>query len=76
MNDYLSLTLVIQDPCAEIRECFAKKLLFLIYNRKIHIRYLPILFLIAHEPEKDLRDTVKYKYKKYKHTHTKKQKEE
>jgi hypothetical protein len=59
MNDYLSLTLVIQDPCAEIRECFAKKLLFLIYNRKIHIRYLPILFLIAHEPEKDLRDTIK-----------------
>lgn len=59
MNDYLSLTLVIQDPCAEIREIFAKKLLFLIYNRKIHIRYLPILFLVAHEPEKELRDTIK-----------------
>jgi len=59
MNDYLSLTLIIQDPCAEIREIFSKKLLFLIYNRKIHIRYLPVLFLVAHEPEKDLRDTVK-----------------
>ncbi|ORX42769.1 hypothetical protein BCR36DRAFT_587040 [Piromyces finnis] len=59
MNDYLSLTLIIQDPCAEIRESFSKKLLFLIYNRKIHIRYLPILFLVAHEPEKDLRDTIK-----------------
>ncbi|BGP19464.1 hypothetical protein JCM10213_006284 [Rhodosporidiobolus nylandii] len=51
-----------QDACFEVREQFLTKLVSYLRERRMHPQILPrvnmILFLVAHEPEADLKDVV------------------
>ncbi|KAJ1965266.1 Sister chromatid cohesion protein pds5 [Dipsacomyces acuminosporus] len=57
----LSLLLVVQDPCYEVRSAFLlKHLIPLLVAGRIHPQYLPAIFLVAHDPEAELRSNVKH----------------
>ncbi|KAJ2224109.1 Sister chromatid cohesion protein pds5 [Coemansia sp. RSA 485] len=59
--DISSLALVVQAPCYEVRSTFLlKKLIPSLVSWKISVRFIPALFLVAHDPEAILRENVKH----------------
>ncbi|GAA6010454.1 hypothetical protein JCM10207_001312 [Rhodosporidiobolus poonsookiae] len=56
------LSRVIQDPTFEVREQFVKRLVFYLRTGRLHALVVPrfnmLLFLVAHEPEPELKETV------------------
>ncbi|KAJ2889224.1 Sister chromatid cohesion protein pds5, partial [Coemansia aciculifera] len=60
-SDGLSLGLVVQNPCFEVRSAFLLgKLLPALVSQRIHVRYIPSVFLAAYEPEAAVRDNVRH----------------
>ncbi|KAJ1941286.1 Sister chromatid cohesion protein pds5 [Kickxella alabastrina] len=61
VSDVLSLSMVVQHPCYEVRSAMLlKKLVPALVARRIHVRFIPALFLVAHDPEAAMRDNVKH----------------
>ncbi|ORX94611.1 ARM repeat-containing protein [Basidiobolus meristosporus CBS 931.73] len=58
-SDFNWLALTAQDPCFQVRSAFVSKLIKYLGRKVLHVRYLPILFLVAHDPEKEIRTMVK-----------------
>ncbi|KAI9505130.1 armadillo-type protein [Coemansia spiralis] len=59
--DMLSLSMVVQAPCYEVRSTFLlKKLVPALVSRRIHVRYIPAIFLVAYDVEPVLRDNIKH----------------
>ncbi|KAJ2331874.1 Sister chromatid cohesion protein pds5, partial [Coemansia sp. RSA 2681] len=59
--DVLSLGLVVQNPCFEVRSAFLLgKLLPALVAQRIHVRYIPAVFLVAYEPEAAVRENVRH----------------
>ncbi|KAF9941901.1 hypothetical protein BGZ67_003731 [Mortierella alpina] len=57
--DYRRLALVMQDPIFGVRQGFATRVMKYIRSKELHIRYLAVLFLGAHEPELEWRQKVR-----------------
>ncbi|KAG0379601.1 hypothetical protein BGX24_012558 [Mortierella sp. AD032] len=57
--DFCRLSLVIQDPVYRVRHGFAARIMKYVRARELHIRYLAVLLLVAHEPEIEWRSHVK-----------------
>ncbi|KXS14364.1 hypothetical protein M427DRAFT_340606 [Gonapodya prolifera JEL478] len=53
-NQFINLSLTIQDSCFQARERIANKLMKYIHQQKLPIRFLTVLMLSAHEPEREL----------------------
>ncbi|KAF9933605.1 hypothetical protein FBU30_005044 [Linnemannia zychae] len=51
VSDYCHLSLVIQDPVYRVRQGFASRIMKYLRAKELHIRYLAVLLLVAHEPE-------------------------
>ncbi|KAJ2395860.1 Sister chromatid cohesion protein pds5 [Coemansia sp. RSA 2603] len=59
--DIESLALVVQNPCFEVRSAFLlDKLLPMLVGWRLHVRFIPVVFLVAHDPEASLRDNVRH----------------
>ncbi|KAJ2735032.1 Sister chromatid cohesion protein pds5 [Coemansia sp. BCRC 34962] len=59
--DVLSLGLVVQNPCYEVRSAFLlNKLVPMLVAQRIHVRYIPAVFLVAYEPEAAVRENVRH----------------
>ncbi|KAJ2818823.1 Sister chromatid cohesion protein pds5, partial [Coemansia furcata] len=59
--DVLSLGLVVQNPCYEVRSTFLlKKLLPALVAQRIHVRFIPAVFLVAYEPEPAVCENVRH----------------
>ncbi|PIA19572.1 hypothetical protein COEREDRAFT_12926 [Coemansia reversa NRRL 1564] len=57
--DVQSLAMVVQDSCYEVRSTFLqKKLIPLLVLRRIHARFIPLLFLVEFEVEESVRKNV------------------
>ncbi|GAA5824892.1 hypothetical protein JCM11251_005384 [Rhodosporidiobolus azoricus] len=56
------LSRLCQDACFEVREAFLKKLVQYLREKRVHPQLLPrlnmFIFLVAHEPEEDLKEVV------------------
>jgi len=52
------LALVIQDPVYRVRHGFATRIMKYLRAKELHIRYLAVLILVAHEPEVDWKAQV------------------
>ncbi|KAG0006885.1 hypothetical protein BGZ65_002293 [Modicella reniformis] len=57
--DYNQLALVIQDPVFRVRQGFAGRIMKYLRAKELHIRYLAVLILAAHEPENEWRLQVR-----------------
>ncbi|KAF9349020.1 hypothetical protein BGX26_012632 [Mortierella sp. AD094] len=53
--EYRRLALVVQDPVCRVRQGFAGRIMKYLRSKELHIRYLAVLFLAAHEPEPEWR---------------------
>ncbi|KAF9436848.1 hypothetical protein BGZ76_002771 [Entomortierella beljakovae] len=53
--EYHRLALVAQDPVCRVRQGFMGRIMKYLRARELHIRYLAVLFLAAHEPEPEWR---------------------
>ncbi|KAF9170234.1 hypothetical protein BGX20_009239 [Mortierella sp. AD010] len=53
--EYRRLALVVQDPVCRVRQGFAGRVMKYLRSKELHIRYLAVLFLAAHEPEPEWR---------------------
>ncbi|KAF9200333.1 hypothetical protein BGZ49_009462 [Haplosporangium sp. Z 27] len=51
VSEYRRLALVVQDPVCRVRQGFASRIMKYLRSKELHIRYLAVLFLAAHEPE-------------------------
>ncbi|KAF8978961.1 hypothetical protein BGZ46_005971 [Entomortierella lignicola] len=51
VSEYHRLALVVQDPVCRVRQGFASRIMKYLRSKELHIRYLAVLFLAAHEPE-------------------------
>ncbi|KAG0303829.1 hypothetical protein BGZ98_006232 [Dissophora globulifera] len=51
VSDYGGLALVIQDPVFGVRQGLAARVMKYLRSKELHIRYLAVLVLAAHEPE-------------------------
>ncbi|KAF9110601.1 hypothetical protein BGX27_006126 [Mortierella sp. AM989] len=49
--EYRRLALVAQDPVCRVRQGFTGRIMKYLRSKELHIRYLAVLFLTAHEPE-------------------------
>ncbi|KAJ2746528.1 Sister chromatid cohesion protein pds5 [Coemansia sp. BCRC 34301] len=59
--DVLSLGLVVQSPCFEVRSAFLLgKMVPALVAQRIHVRHIPALFLVAYEPEAAVRENVRH----------------
>lgn len=58
VSDYCRLALVIQDPVYRVRHGFASRIMKYLRAKELHIRYLAVLMLVAHEPETDWKSQV------------------
>ncbi|KAF9551607.1 hypothetical protein EC957_006500 [Mortierella hygrophila] len=58
VSDYSRLALVIQDPVYRVRHGFATRIMKYLRAKELHIRYLAVLILVAHEPEVDWKSQV------------------
>ncbi|KAF8947795.1 hypothetical protein BGZ47_007859 [Haplosporangium gracile] len=56
--DFGRLALVIQDPVYRVRHGFARRIMKYLRVKELHIRYLAVLMLVAHEPEVDWKSQV------------------
>ncbi|KIK70195.1 hypothetical protein GYMLUDRAFT_150761 [Collybiopsis luxurians FD-317 M1] len=54
-SQFIRIALTIQDTCFNVRQGFLRKLMPLLYNRKLPAKYNLILFLTAHDPEEDIK---------------------
>ncbi|KAF9571866.1 hypothetical protein EC968_010594 [Mortierella alpina] len=59
VTDYRRLALVMQDTIFGVRQGFATRVMKYIRSKELHIRYLAVLFLGAHEPELEWRQKVR-----------------
>ncbi|KAI8325971.1 hypothetical protein GQ54DRAFT_295114 [Martensiomyces pterosporus] len=60
-KDSLSLSLLVQDPCYEVRSKFLlEELIPALVSGSVSARYIATVFLVAHDPETELRDNVKH----------------
>ncbi|KAJ1740064.1 Sister chromatid cohesion protein pds5 [Coemansia sp. RSA 989] len=60
-TDIQSLGLIVQDACYEVRSSFLlNKLVPALAARQIHARFIPLVFLVAHEVEPDVREHVRH----------------
>ncbi|OMJ17093.1 Sister chromatid cohesion protein pds5 [Smittium culicis] len=60
LADLEGLRLLVQDPSYEVRYTFvAEKLIGAISAGKISTKYIPLLFLVAHDPESEIKSLVK-----------------
>ncbi|KAG0281953.1 hypothetical protein BGZ95_000018 [Linnemannia exigua] len=57
--DFCRLSLVIQDPVYRVRHGFASRIIKYVRARELHIRYLAVLLLVAHEPEIEWKSQVR-----------------
>ncbi|RKP06375.1 armadillo-type protein [Thamnocephalis sphaerospora] len=57
--ELLHIALTVEDTSPYVREMVVMKMLKYLRGRNLHIRFLPVLFLTAHEPQRELRDQVK-----------------
>ncbi|KAK0446041.1 armadillo-type protein [Desarmillaria tabescens] len=55
---FTRLTLVIQDSCYNVRFNFLRKLIILLYSRRIPITFNIVPFLTVHDPEEDIKSTA------------------
>ncbi|KAF9183757.1 hypothetical protein BGZ51_003819 [Haplosporangium sp. Z 767] len=55
VTDYSRLALVIQDPVYRVRHGLASRIMKYLRSKELHIRYLAVLILAAHEPEDEWR---------------------
>ncbi|KAG0073323.1 hypothetical protein BGZ89_006616 [Linnemannia elongata] len=58
VSDFSRLALVIQDPVYRVRHGFATRIMKYLRAKELHIRYLAVLILVAHEPEVDWKAQV------------------
>ncbi|KAG0301576.1 hypothetical protein BGZ97_002733 [Linnemannia gamsii] len=58
VSDYGRLALVIQDPVYRVRHGLASRIMKYLRAKELHIRYLAVLMLVAHEPEADWKSQV------------------
>ncbi|KAJ2559539.1 Sister chromatid cohesion protein pds5 [Coemansia sp. RSA 1933] len=59
--DMLTLSMLVQAACYEVRSAFLlKKLVPALVARRIHVRYIPAMFLVAYDVEPTLRDNIKH----------------
>ncbi|KAG0267491.1 hypothetical protein BG011_004525 [Mortierella polycephala] len=59
VTDYSHLALVIQDPVYRVRHGLASRIMKYLRSKELHIRYLAVLILAAHEPEDEWRMQVR-----------------
>ncbi|KAF5390105.1 hypothetical protein D9757_003848 [Collybiopsis confluens] len=52
---FIQIALTIQDTCFNVRQGFLRKIIPLLYARKLPAKYHLILFLTAHDPEEDIK---------------------
>ncbi|KAI9596122.1 armadillo-type protein [Syncephalis fuscata] len=58
-NEFRQLALVLEDHSPYVREGMAEKLLKYLRGRLLHVRFMSVLLLLAHEPERTLRQQAK-----------------
>ncbi|KAJ1668341.1 Sister chromatid cohesion protein pds5 [Coemansia sp. RSA 1813] len=59
--DMLAFSMLVQASCYEVRSSFLlKKLVPALVARRIHVRYIPAIFLVAYDVEPTLRDNIKH----------------
>ncbi|ODQ64787.1 hypothetical protein NADFUDRAFT_43083 [Nadsonia fulvescens var. elongata DSM 6958] len=54
-SDVNRLIHLAQNPCLQVRKIFLEKLIFYLTSEKISFRFFPLLFLVAFEPDTELR---------------------
>ncbi|KAF9970143.1 hypothetical protein BGZ73_007253 [Actinomortierella ambigua] len=59
VSEYSRLALTMQDPVYRVRQCFAGRITKYLRAQELHIRYLAVLILAAHEPEAELRGSIR-----------------
>ncbi len=56
--DFVQLALVTHDPCLQVRKGFADKLMRYLGQNRLPRRFYTILFFLAHEPEKSIKNST------------------
>lgn len=56
--DFIQLALVTHDPCPQVRKGFAEKLMKYLGQGRLPPRFYTILFFLAHEPEKIIKNST------------------
>ncbi|CAN9310066.1 unnamed protein product [Alternaria alternata] len=56
--DFIQLALVTHDPCTQVRKGFADKLMKYLGQGRLPPRFYTILFFLAHEPEKTIKNST------------------
>ncbi|KAF1830567.1 hypothetical protein BDW02DRAFT_533743 [Decorospora gaudefroyi] len=56
--NFIQLALITHDPCAQIRKGFADKLMKYLGQGRLPPRFYTILFYLAHEPEKTIKNST------------------
>ncbi|CAO2651464.1 Nn.00g040340.m01.CDS01 [Neocucurbitaria sp. VM-36] len=56
--DFIQLALVTHDPCPQVRKGFAEKLMKYLGQGRLPPRFYTILFFLAHEPEKTIKNST------------------
>ncbi|KAI4654134.1 hypothetical protein J4E93_001904 [Alternaria ventricosa] len=56
--DFVQLALITHDPCAQVRQSFADKLMKYLGQGRLPPRFYTILFFLAHEPEKTIKNST------------------
>lgn len=57
--EYSRLALCIQDPVYRVRQGFASRIMKYMRSKDLHVRYLAVLILAAHEPETEWRAEIR-----------------
>lgn len=56
--DFIQLALVTHDPCPQVRKGFCEKLMKYLGQGRLPIRFYTILFFLAHEPDKNIKNST------------------
>jgi len=51
VHEYIQLALCSQDPIYRVRQGVTSRIMKYIHSKGVHVRYLAVLILAAHEPE-------------------------
>jgi hypothetical protein len=54
-----ALSMIVQDPCYEVRSLFLKKIVKYLKSCSINVNYISLLYLAVFEPEEELKSMVK-----------------
>lgn len=57
-SNFYKLALLIQDPVFEVRNAVVAKLCKYLADQHLHFRYLTVLPMTAHDPDKEIRERV------------------